>query len=99
MTDVLDRYARLYSSLVSDCVEEAGLGPRCAQAGLEPYGSDGLRVVVGWAFPAQVRKTSMRVEIDRLLQMVQHTPADSVVVDDDLGLERVVVAGEVRVAA
>ena len=44
---VLERYRALYSSLVSDCAEAAGLGPRALAPGLQPYHSDELRVVVG----------------------------------------------------
>lgn len=78
--DLLSRYAKLSSSLVSDCVEEAGLGPRCAREGLVPFPSESTRVVVGWAHTAQVLRTEVRVEIDNLLRMVQATPPDSVVV-------------------
>lgn len=84
---VLDRFRPLYSSLVSDCAEAAGLGPRAMAAGLQPFHLDPLAVTVGWAFPAQVRRTSERVEIDMLLKMVDATPADAVVVvatDEDV---------------
>ena len=86
-SDLLARYALLYSSLVSDCAEEAGLGPRCAAPGLSPFHTDQTRVAVGWAHTAQVRRTSDRVEIDMLLRMVQATPRDSMVVvatDEDV---------------
>jgi 4-hydroxy-4-methyl-2-oxoglutarate aldolase len=87
MSDLLARYARLYSSLVSDCVEAAGLGPRCAAPGLAPFHTDPLRVAVGWAHTADVRRTTERVEIDALLDMVAATPDESVVVvatDEDV---------------
>jgi 4-hydroxy-4-methyl-2-oxoglutarate aldolase len=84
---VLDRYRVLYSSLVSDCAEAAGLGPRALAPGLQPYHQDELRVVVGVAHTAQVHKTSERVEIDMLLALVDATPPNSVVVvatDEDV---------------
>ena len=78
--DLLRRFQRMYSSLVSDAVEEVGLGPRAAAPGLQPYHEDHLRVVVGVAFPCQVMKTNQRVEIDKLLEMVDSTPPLSVAV-------------------
>ena len=84
---VLDRFRPLYSSLVSDCAEAVGLGPRAMTPGLQPFHLDPLVVTVGWAHPAQVRRTSERVEIDMLLKMVDATPADAVVVvatDEDV---------------
>jgi regulator of RNase E activity RraA len=78
--DVLARYSTLYSSLVSDCVEAAGLGPRAAQEGLQPYHSDPLAVAVGRAYPVQAQRTDERVEIELLLEAVEATPPDSVVV-------------------
>lgn len=77
---LLDRYASLYSSLVSDCAEAAGIGPRAAREGLQPFHTEQLAVAVGRAFPIQARRTDERVEIDRLLAAVEATPADSVVV-------------------
>lgn len=87
-TDVIRRYEQLYSPLVSDSVEEVGLGPRAAAPGLEPFHTDPLRVVVGTAYPCQVVRTEERVEIDMLLEMVDATPAGSVAVvaaDQDVG--------------
>jgi regulator of RNase E activity RraA len=78
--DLIKRYERLYSSLVSDCAEALGLGPRALAPGLEPYHVDSLRVVVGPAHPAQVIKTTERVEIDMLLRYVDATPPASVCV-------------------
>jgi len=78
--DVLARYATLYSSLVSDCAEAAGLGPRATREGLQPYHSDPLAVAVGRAHPIQAQRTDERVEIDLLLAAVDATPADSIVV-------------------
>lgn len=78
--EVLQRYERLYSSLVSDCVEALGHPARCAAPGLQPFHADGLRVTVGYAHTALVHKTSRRVEIDKLLELVDATPPDSVVV-------------------
>jgi regulator of RNase E activity RraA len=77
---VLDRYATLYSSLVSDCVEAVGLGPRCPREGLQPFHSDPLAVAVGRAFPFQAHRTDERVEIDGLLEAVEATPVDAIVV-------------------
>ena len=77
---LFERYRRLYSSLVSDCVEAAGLGPRSPVCGLRPYHSEGLAVAVGRAFPFQARCTDERIEIDNLLAAVEATPADSLVV-------------------
>lgn len=85
--ELIRRYERMYSSLVSDCVEALGLGPRCAAPGLAPYHLDPLRVAVGPAYPCQVHKTSERVEIDKLLEMVEATPAGTVAVvatDEDV---------------
>src|SRR4051794_14405705 len=85
--DVLRRFERLYSSLVSDCAEAVGVGPRAMAPGLQPFHSDPLRVVVGRAHPCLVHKTSERVEIDMLLAMVDATPPESVVVvavDEDV---------------
>lgn len=80
MDDVLARFQPLYSSLVSDCAEAVGI-PRPALApGLMPFHRDDLQVVVGWAHPCQVVKTSERVEIDMLLKYVDATPPDSVCV-------------------
>ena len=84
---VLNRYRALYSSLVSDCAEAAGLGTRALAPGLEPFHQDEGRVVVGLAHTAQVRKTSEHVEIDMLLKLVEATPPDSVIVvatDEDV---------------
>jgi 4-hydroxy-4-methyl-2-oxoglutarate aldolase len=77
---VLDRYRVLYSSLVSDCVEAAGLGPRAMALGLAPFHPDELRVVVGPAFTAQIRRTDERVEIHKLLELIEATPDGSVIV-------------------
>jgi regulator of RNase E activity RraA len=85
--DVIRRFERMYSSLVSDCAEALGLGPRALAAGLQPYHADELRVVVGPAHTAQIHKTSKRVEIDMLLSMVDATPPASVCVvatDEDV---------------
>ncbi|HZQ26527.1 MAG TPA: RraA family protein [Acidimicrobiales bacterium] len=85
--DVIRRFERLYSSLVSDCAEAVGLGPRALAPGLQPYHADTLRVVVGPAHTAQIHKTSTRVEIDMLLSMVDATPPASVCVvatDEDV---------------
>jgi 4-hydroxy-4-methyl-2-oxoglutarate aldolase len=78
--ELADRYRRLYTSLVSDCIEELGFGARCLSAGLAPYHPDQLRVAVGRAHTGYIRRTAERVEIDRLLEMVQATPPASVVV-------------------
>lgn len=77
---VLHRYERLYSSLVSDCVETLGFPAPCAAPGLAPYHDDTTRVVVGPAHTCQVHKTAKRVEIDKLLEYVELTPPDSVAV-------------------
>lgn len=77
---ILTRFEPLYAALVSDAIEVLGLGPRAADPGLMPFHTQPLRVAVGWAFPVEIRKTSERVEIDRLLQAVAATPADSMVV-------------------
>jgi 4-hydroxy-4-methyl-2-oxoglutarate aldolase len=77
---VLDRYSTLYSSLVSDCVEALGLGARVPRAGLQPFHSDPLAVAVGRAFPFQAHQTDERVEIELLLEAVEATPVDSIVV-------------------
>lgn len=74
--EVVERYTRLYSALVSDAVEAAGLGPRAASPGLQPFHADPLRVVAGPAYPCFVRRTTERVDIDRLLAMVEATPPD-----------------------
>lgn len=84
---LIARYERLFSSLVSDCIEDAGYGPRAAAPGLQPYHSDELRVVVGPAHTCDVRRTSHRVEIDAVLAMVDAMPVGSVVVvaaDEDV---------------
>jgi regulator of RNase E activity RraA len=86
-TDVLRRYEVLYSSLVSDCAEALGLGPRALDAGLQPYHADSLRVAVGPAHTAQIHKTSERVEIDMLLKYVDATTPMSMCViatDEDV---------------
>jgi 4-hydroxy-4-methyl-2-oxoglutarate aldolase len=77
--ELLARFANLYSSLVSDCADDAGLGSRCASPGLQPFHADTLRVVVGRAHTVQARQTTERVEIDILLRMVQATPRNGVV--------------------
>ncbi|HET7572635.1 MAG TPA: RraA family protein [Gaiellaceae bacterium] len=77
---ILERYAPLYSSLVSDCAETAGLGPRAAREGLEPFHTEPLAVAVGRAHTIQARRTDERVEIDMLLEAVEATPPDAVVV-------------------
>lgn len=77
---IVARYERLYTSLVGDCIEELGLGPRCAAPGLAPYHADSLRVVAGPAHTATVHRTTRRVEIDMLLRMVAATPSGAVVV-------------------
>jgi len=78
--EVLARFERQYSSLVSDCAEALGLGTCALRPGLAPYHRDDLKVVVGQAHTSQVHKTSERVEIDVLLEMVDATPPSSVVV-------------------
>lgn len=77
---LISRYEKLYSSLVSDVVEELGFAPRVCSPGLTPFHADPLRVVVGPAHTAQVVPTNKRVEIDMLLSMVGATPPASVVV-------------------
>lgn len=77
---LIARYERLYSSLVSDCIEELGHGPRVCSPGLEPFHVAPLKVVVGPAHTAQVVPTEERVEIDMLLSMVGATPDGSVAV-------------------
>lgn len=79
-SELISRYQKLYSSLVSDCVEEAGYAPQAAEPGLQPFHTDQLRVVVGRAHPLDVRATSEHVEIDMLLAAVEATPPDSLVV-------------------
>lgn len=78
--ELVERYERLYTSLVSDCIEELGHPPRAAAPGLAPFHADQLRVVAGRAHTGQVHATSQRVEIEMLLEMVEATPAGSVVV-------------------
>ncbi|MBW3560965.1 MAG: RraA family protein [Actinobacteria bacterium] len=70
----------MYTSLVSDCIEELGYPARAAAPGLRPFHPDQVRVVAGRAHTCQVHATSDRVEIDVLLAMVDATPPDSVVV-------------------
>jgi regulator of RNase E activity RraA len=85
--DVIRRYERLYSSLVSDCVETLGIPAPCAAPGLAPFHADASRVVVGPAHTAQIHKTSERVEIDKLLDYVGATPPGSIAVvatDEDV---------------
>lgn len=84
---LLRRFERLYSSLVSDCIETLGFGASCAAPGLAPYHADTTRVTVGPAHTSQVHRTSLRVEIDRLLDFVEATPTDCVAVvaaDEDV---------------
>lgn len=84
---IVARYEKLYSAIVSDSIEALGLGPRALDSRLMPFHADQSRVVVGWAFPCLCRKTSNRVEIDMLLEMVDATPDRSVVVvatDDEV---------------
>lgn len=85
--ELLRRYERLYSSLVSDCIETLGFPAACAAPGLAPYHADSTRVTVGPAHTSQVHRTSLRVEIDRLLDFVEATPRDCVAVvaaDEDV---------------
>jgi 4-hydroxy-4-methyl-2-oxoglutarate aldolase len=85
--DVVERYQRLYTPLVSDTVEALGLGARALAPGLAPYHADHTRTVVGAAHTVQIRKTSERIEIHNLLAMVDATPPMSVVVvatDEDI---------------
>lgn len=85
--DIIARYQQLYSALVSDCAEAAGLGVCSPAPGLQPFHTDPLRVAVGPAFPCFVRRTTERVEIDKLLAMVEATPTDVmavVAVDQDV---------------
>lgn len=87
LRSIVDRYRGLYSSLVSDCIEALGHPPRALEPELRPFHADSLRVVVGPAFPCQVRKTTERVEIDKLLAFVDAVPAGSVCVvapDEDV---------------
>ena len=84
---VLERFAPMYSSLVSDCAENRGLDVVALPGSLDPFHADPLRVVVGWAYPALTRRTRLRVDIDGLLEMVDATPPDSIAVvaaDGDL---------------
>ena len=78
--DLLTRYGRLYTPLVSDTIESLGFGPRAADPGLAPFHRDESQVVVGRAHTCQVHRTSRYVEIDALLAMVDATPPRSVVV-------------------
>lgn len=87
MMDLIERYGNLYSSLVSDCIEALGYPARALEPDLKPFHADTLRVVVGPAFPMQIRKTSERVEIDKLLEYVDHVPVGSMCVvatDEDV---------------
>lgn len=70
----------LYSAIVSDSIEALGFGPRALDPRLIPFHADESRVVVGPAYPCLCRKTSERIEIDMLLEMVDATPEHSVVV-------------------
>lgn len=86
--DTLDRFAPMYSSLVSDCAENLGLDAVALPGSLAPHLlADPYKVVAGWAYPALTRRTRLRVDIDGLLEMVEGTPPDSVTVvagDGDL---------------
>lgn len=85
---LLARVERLYTCILSDMSEEIdgtrlGVGPR-----IQAVTGQGQAKVAGFAFPARVRRTAARVEIDRLLAMVDAIPPQAiVVVEGDEGLE------------
>ena len=87
-TALLSRVERLYTCILSDISEEMddtvlGLG-----GGIQALTGGGDVKVAGFAFPARVRRTHARVEIDRLLAMIDAIPPDTiVVVEGDEGLE------------
>jgi 4-hydroxy-4-methyl-2-oxoglutarate aldolase len=78
--EVLAGYRRLYTALVSDALDERGIPNRVMKPGLLPIQRGEVRTVAGFAFPVSVRQTDEFVEIDRLLQMVDEVPAESMVV-------------------
>lgn len=80
--ELIVRYQRLYSPLVSDCIDVLGLGSRVLAAGLRPFHRDTLRVVVGPAHTCQMVTTDVPedLNVDLLLEVLDATPAGAVTV-------------------
>ncbi|HEY8525412.1 MAG TPA: hypothetical protein VIL48_10640 [Acidimicrobiales bacterium] len=76
----LDDYRALYSSLVSDALDELGRSDCVMAPGLARVAGDGLTPTVGWAYPIEYRCTNEWVEVDRLLESIDSVPPHSVVV-------------------
>ena len=81
------RATHLSTPLISDCIESLGHEPMALAPGLRPMHRDPYRVLLGPAYTCLMRRTGERVEIDRLLETVDATPAGAIVmvaVDQDI---------------
>src|SRR5260370_15219041 len=79
--DLCDRYAQLYTPLISDTMERLGHGCMALDPAIQCIVPGDPHVkLVGFAFPCQVRATDAYVEIDNLLRMIDSIPPGAVVV-------------------
>lgn len=78
--DVLERYKKLHTPLLSDTLERMGHWNRALDHRVQALVPNPHLKVVGLAYPCQVRATDQYIEIDNLLRMVDTIPSESVVV-------------------
>ncbi len=78
--DVCERYATLYTPLISDTMERMGHRSTALSAHIQCLSVDPAVKMVGFAYPCRERATDAYVEIDHLLRMIDSIPAGTVVV-------------------
>ncbi|MFN2464350.1 MAG: RraA family protein [Candidatus Dormibacteria bacterium] len=85
--EIIARYARLYSPLVSDCMDDIGVGTFSIPPGLQPFHRDPLRVVVGTAHTCQYEVTTVPedLDVDLLLEVCDSATAGSVTITATTG--------------
>lgn len=74
------RATEVSTSIISDCIEAVGHRAMAMEPGLWTFHKNPLRTFIGPAHTCTVRRTEKWVEIDKLLEMVDATPANSIVV-------------------
>ena len=70
----------LYTPLVSDTMDSLGIDGYVLPSEVQSIFSDPHLKVAGYAYPCRVIPTDEYVEINKLLEMVDSIPADSIVV-------------------
>ncbi|MPY90254.1 MAG: hypothetical protein GEU99_20310 [Luteitalea sp.] len=99
-TPLLDRIERLYTCILSDMSEAISDMRLFLGQDIQSINGDHGTKMAGFAFPARVRRTNEYVEIDKLLEMVDAVPPNSVVVvEGDEGLECALWGGLMSAAA